>query len=226
MLSTALPVLADDDPPPWGDFDQSSQTVVAQAHASSPVAPPPATPKTVPTDNPPPPPSATVCVDIGAGLCVYAEPDLAETITLVSNLKAGSGYLKTAARGGYVIHWGDLPANVLGLFRPEAQDVVMSNLLKGFPVIDRAPVLAHELTHASDWNANNSLMQTINGCFSTEIHAFHTEAAAWREVAGSEVKPSNDLEREYELINKAIASDPRGFIEGLRAVYHSQCLPA
>lgn len=154
-----------------------------------------------------------------------AEPDLAETITVVSQSKTASGFLRTAARGGYIIHWGDLPTNVMGLFRSDAQDVVMSNLLKGYPAMDRAPVLAHELTHASDWTANNELMQTINGCFSTEIHAFHTEAATWRELAGTDVKPTNDLEREYEMINKAIASDSHGFIDRLTAVYHSQCLP-
>ena len=225
ILATALPALAADDPPPWGEFDQQPPVVAQTGGVTSSTSAAPAKPKVVPTDNPPPPPSATACVDVGAGLCVNADPDLEETITLLSHTKTGSGYLRTAARGGYIVHWGDLPTNVLGLFRSDAQDVVMSNVLKGFPVVDRAPVLAHELTHASDWTANNSLMLTVNGCFSTEIHAFHTEAATWRELAGTDVKPANDMEREYEMINKAIAADPTGFIDRLTAVYHSQCLP-
>ena len=227
MLATAAPALALDDPAPWGDFEQQQPPVLAETRPSGSSNPAALSkPKIVPADNPPPPLSATQCFDIGAGLCVNAEADLEETIAAVNNSKTASGYLKTAARGGYIIHWGDLPTDVLGLFRADAQDVVLSNFLKGFPAIDRAPVLAHELTHASDWTANNSLMQTVNGCFSTEIHAFHTEAAIWRELAGTETKPANDLEREYQMVNQVIADDPRGFMDRLRAVYHSQCLPA
>jgi hypothetical protein len=157
---------------------------------------------------------------------VNAVPDLAETITLVNNSKIASGFLKTAARSGYVIHWGDLPTDVLGLFRPGPHDVIMSNLLKSYPVLDRAPVLAHELTHASDWTANSGLLETSAGCLSTEIHAFHTESATWLELAGDQAKPANDLEREFNLISQAIATDPKGFISRLSVVYHSQCAPA
>jgi hypothetical protein len=135
------------------------------------------------------------------------------------------GFLKTAAHGGYVIHYGELPTNVLGLFRPGSHDVVISNFLKAYPALDRAPVLAHELTHVSDWTANSALLETSNGCLSTEIHAFHAESATWLELAGQQ-KPANDLEREYSMISQAIATDPTGFMNRLAVVYHSQCAPA
>jgi hypothetical protein len=223
------PVASTSVPAPWGDFGPQSAPVVAQRPGPStlvPVPPPPARPQTSPTDNPPPPSSATQCVDVGGGVCLNAEPELAETITLLSHSNTAAGFLRTAARGGYVVHYGDLPVDVLGLFRPEPHDILMSNALKGYPVLDRAPVLAHELTHASDWTVNSSLLQTSNGCLSTEIHAFHTESATWRELAGSQPKPANDLEREYNMIGQAIATDPTGFINRLAAVYHSQCAPA
>jgi hypothetical protein len=213
-------------PAPWGDVGPQAPPVVAQKprpSSSAPVPPPPARPRTQPTDNPPPPASATQCVDLGGGMCVNATPDLAETITLVNHSATASGFLKTAARGGYVIHYGDLPTDVLGLFRPGPHDVVMSNVLKDFPALDRAPVLAHEVTHVSDWTANSALLQTSQGCLSTEVHAFHTESATWLELAGSQTKPSNDLEREYSMISKALATDPKGFTNQLAVAYHSQC---
>ena len=87
-------------------------------------------------------------------------------------------------------------------------------------------MLAHELTHVSDWTANAALLQTSQGCLSTEVHAFHTESATWLELAGSQTKPTNDLEREFTTISRAMATDPTGFINRLAAVYHSQCAPA
>ena len=216
-------------PVPWGDVDPQSPPVVAQQPrpaSAAPVAPPPAAnPRTPAPDDPLPAPSGTQCLDLGSGLCVNAEADLAETVSLVSHSKTASNFVNTAARGGYVIHWGDLPTDVLGLFRPGPHDVVMSNVLKNYPVVDRVPVLAHELTHVSDWTTNSGLLQTSNGCLSTEIHAFHTEASMWQEVSGGQAKPANDLEREFTMIVQAIATDPKGFINRLAVVYHSQCAP-
>ena len=144
----------------------------------------------------------------------------------MSHSTTATPLLRKAATGKYVVHFGDLPVDVLGMFRSEKHDVVISNALRSFPALDRAPVLAHELTHVSDWMVNPDLLQTSNGCLSTEIHAFHNEATVWRDVEAGHLKsPANDLEREFNMISQAIASDPTGFITRLKIVYHDQCSP-
>lgn len=198
-------------PVPWGDVPslQSPPVVAQQPRPSNPA-----------------PVAGTQCVDLGGGTCLSSASELADTIVLLSHSSSAMPLLKTAAKLNYLVHYGDLPMDVLGLFRPAQHEVVMSNVLKTYPTLDRAPVLAHELTHVSDWNANPALLQTSAGCLSTEVHAFHTESTTWQELGDSHQKPANDLEREFNMISQAIATDPTGFIDRLAVVYHSQCAPA
>ena len=164
------------------------------------------------------------CVDVGESLCLNATPDVAPTVALLSESNAATPLLRAAARAGYLIRSGDLPLDVLGLFRPSRHDVILSTSLDHYPQVDRGPVLAHELQHVSDWLAQGTALESPNGCLVTETNAFHTESVVWLELEGGQLPmPTNDLELEFNMISHAIVADPEGFASRLTIVYHNQC---
>lgn len=170
---------------------------------------------------------ARQCVDVSAGVCLNATQDVAGTVVLLSHSSAAQPLLQTAARASYTVHSGELPLDVLGLFRPSRHEIVLSSVLAQYPEIDRGPVLAHELQHVSDWIDQGAALESLKGCLATETNAFHTEAAVWLELEGGHLpKPANDLERELNMISHAITVDPEGFASRLTIAYHDQCTPA
>jgi hypothetical protein len=166
----------------------------------------------------------TACIDVGAGLCLNAAADLDETVTLLAKTSVAQPLLRNAARDGYSIRYGNLPADVLGLFRPSRHEVVVSLNLQPYAAIDRGPVLAHELQHVSDWISLGEQLDTTAGCLATESNAFHTESATWLELRGGRLMPpSNDLEQEFNTITRAIQTNPTAFANRLTLLYHDEC---
>ncbi len=224
--------------PEWGapqtQAQQAQPTVLTPSPASPPSPPSHTSPAPIPAQAAATVPSspatapATVigmrCVDVGGGPCMNSSFELADTLTMLSHTSTAGPLLRTAAKAGYIVHFGDLPVDVMGLMRPSAHDITLSNVLKPYPTVDRAPVLAHELQHVTDWMNQGVALDTTSGCLGTETSAFHTEALAWLELEGGHLpNASNDLEREYNLIYQAITSDPVGFAGRLKVVYHDQC---
>jgi hypothetical protein len=165
-------------------------------------------------------------VDVGAGACLNAVSDLADTVLLLSKANTAVPLLRNAAKGGYTVRYANLPADVLGLFSPSRRLVVLSIDLRPYPSLDRAPVLAHELQHVSDWISQGQQLDTTAGCLATESNAFHTESTTWLELRGGRLAPAtNDLEQEFNAITRAIQTDPAGFAERLTTLYHDECSP-
>jgi hypothetical protein len=218
----------------WNHWALAPQGVIAWSGADTPESPgaqpvqigaPAAatgaasTPRAVPA-----PPAATQCVEIGGGTCLNAANDLADTVQLLASSKTANLLLARAAQAGYDLRYGNLPTDVLGLFRPASRDVIVSNDLREFPSVDRGPVIAHELQHVSDWLAEGARVATPEGCIATEANAFHTESAVWLELRGGQLGPaSNALERELNTITRAITTDPEGFASRLTSVYQDEC---
>jgi len=202
----------------WNHWALSVGGVVAWSGTDQPgatAAAPPVVPAAS-TDMP--------CVDVGAGVCLRAADDLSQTITMLAASQTAVPLLRTAGKAGYLIHYGNLPQDVLGLFRPKTHDVVVNNGLRGYPVVDRGPVIAHELQHVSDWVSQGAALDTPDGCIATETQAFHTESAVWLELRGGRLTAAtNDLEQEFNTISQAIASDPNGFAARLTLLYHDEC---
>lgn len=201
----------------WNHWALSTGGVIAWSGTDQPTAagPPPPGPAAAP---------GAPCVDVGAGVCLQASVELTQTITLMATSQTAVGLLRTAGKAGYVIHYGNLPPDVLGLFRPNGRDVVVSNDLRDFPAVDRGPVVAHELQHVSDFLSRGRALDTPDGCISTETNAFHTESTVWLELSGGHLpQATNDLEQELNMITQAIVDDPVGFANRLSLVYHDEC---
>lgn len=168
--------------------------------------------------------AGTQCVDVGAGLCLNAASDIADTVLLLSKTSTVLPLLRNAAKDAYSVQYGRLPMDVLGLFRPTRHEVIVSTDLRSYPALDRGPVLAHELQHVSDWISFGQQLNTTSGCLNTESNAFHTESAAWLELhSGRLPPPENNLEREFNMITRAIQTDPTAFANQLTLVYHDEC---
>jgi hypothetical protein len=168
--------------------------------------------------------AGTQCVDIGAGLCLNAASDMADTVLLLSKTSTVLPLLRNAAKNAYSLQYGRLPPDELGLFRPSRHEVVISTDLRSYPALDRGPVLAHELQHVSDWISFGQQLNTTSGCLDTESNAFHTESAAWLELHSGRLPPAdNDLEREFNTITRAIQTDPTGFAHQLILAYRDEC---
>jgi hypothetical protein len=205
----------------WNHWALSGQGLIAWSGSDAPSDAAQASPQPTPTAV-----AGTECVDVGSGACLNASTDLADTVLMLSKTTTAVGLLRNAARGGYTVRYANLPADVLGLFSPNRRVVVLSIDLRGYPSIDRAPVLAHELQHVSDWISQGRQLDTTSGCLATESNAFHTESATWLELRGGSLAPAaNDLEQEFNAITRAIQSDPAGFTERLTTLYHDECSP-
>jgi hypothetical protein len=203
----------------WNHWALSSQGLIAWSGSDAP--------GDVARSSPQPAPPAqggTQCVDVGAGACLNSATDLADTVLLLSKTTVATPLLRNAAKGGYTVRYANLPADVLGLFSPSRRVVVLSIDLQPYPSLDRAPVLAHELQHVSDWISQGQQLDTSSGCLATETNAFHTESATWLELRGGHLSPAaNDLEQEFNAITRAIQTDPAGFAERLTTLYHDEC---
>jgi len=179
------------------------------------------------TDLPGAPPQAaagTQCVDIGGSLCLNADPEIADTVTLLSETTTVPPLLRAAAQDAYSVEYGRLPPDVLGLFRPSRHQVIISSDLRSYSAVDRGPVLAHELQHVSDWISLGQELETSSGCLATESNAFHTESVAWLELHDGRLPaPDNGLEREFNTITRAIQTDPTAFADRLTLLYHDEC---
>jgi hypothetical protein len=200
----------------WTATDQPS----ASATPSQSAATPP------PQSAPAPPANAIQCVDVGAGICLNSVSGLADTVVLLTRTTIATPLVRAAGKGGYTIRFGSLPADVLGLFSPTRRVVIISTDLLSYPAIDRAPVLAHELQHVSDWISQGRQLDTTAGCLATETNAFHTESETWLELHSGRLSlAANDLEQEFNSITRAIQTDPAGFAERLTTLYHDECSP-
>jgi hypothetical protein len=199
----------------WNHWALTSDGLVAWSGTDSPIS------SAAPASTA----AATQCVDVGGGVCLNSAADLADTVSLLAHTRAAAPLLRNAATAGYTLGYGDLPTDILGLVRPSRKHVTLSTVLQAYSTIDRAPVLAHELQHVSDWISHGELLDTTYGCLATEANAFHTESATWLELSGGQVKPANDLEREFNMISEAITTDPAGFASRLTLIYHDECAP-
>jgi hypothetical protein len=204
----------------WNHWALTDQGLTAWNDAQQPSAqaPPPAAPA--------PAPAATgnQCIDLGGGLCFNAVADLADTVRLLAKTTTAPPLLRAAAKSGYAVRYGNLPTDVLGLFRPNRQEIVVSSSLQSYPAVDRGPVLAHELQHVSDWINLGQQLDSTSGCLQTESNAFHTESATWLELEGGRLTPAaNDLEQEFNTITRAIQTDPVAFANRLTSVYNDEC---
>jgi hypothetical protein len=205
----------------WNHWALSGQGVIAWSGSDAPPVVAQASPQ-----SSPPAPVGTQCVDVGGSACLNAVSDLADTVLLLSKSNTAVPLLRNAAKGGYAVRYANLPADVLGLFSPSRRLVVLSLDLRPYPSLDRAPVLAHELQHVSDWISQGQQLDTTSGCLATESNAFHTESATWLELRGGQLAPAtNDLEQEFNAITRAIQTDPAGFTERLTTLYHDECSP-
>lgn len=199
----------------WNHWALTVRGVIAWSGADQPP---------VAAQRTPPQAAGPECVDVGAGLCMNAPPELADTVSLLATTTSARQLLRTAANSGYTVRYANLPPDVLGLFRPSRHEVALSNDLKAYSSVDRGPVLAHELQHVSDWISLGRQLDTQAGCLATESNAFHTESATWLELRNGRLSPpANDLEQEFNAITRAIESDPEAFASRLTLLYHDEC---
>lgn len=165
------------------------------------------------------------CRDVGPGPCVLTQPELVETLSLLARTAAGGPLVGEIARAGYSVHFAQTPPNVLGMFRPSRQDVALSTRLADYPLVDRVPVLGHELQHVADWLSQGARLTTAGGCLATEANAFHTQSQIWLELQGGQLRPpANDVEREFNAIVRAMATAPDTFLSDLVSAYDEECL--
>ena len=197
----------------WNHWALTGQGVVTWSGAQAAAAAPPSQSQ-----------QSAACTDVGAGLCFSAAAELGDTVTLLAKTGVAQPLLRNAAKDGYSVRYGNLPPDVLGLFRPSRHEIVISMDLRRYSAMDRGPVLAHELQHVSDWITQGQQLDTTAGCLATETSAFHTESAAWLELRGGRLAPpSNDLEQEFNAITRALQTDPTGFANRLTLLYHDEC---
>ncbi len=217
------------DPPGVAASDPAPVAPPQPAPLPSPAAPAPTAPVFRPGPQPVPrsSPSATTsgCIDVGAGQCLNADPALSSTIGVLQQTSRGSQLLRTAANAGVVVVRAAVPSQAWADFRPDGLVVTIGTSTDGFSAQDRAPVLAHELQHASDLVLMGpAVMSTTRGCYTTEANAFGTEAAVWADIwQGRLPQPRNQLETELNAVTQAIATNPGAFVDQLLAVYHSEC---
>jgi hypothetical protein len=165
------------------------------------------------------------CRDVGVGPCVLTEPGLVETLSLLGQTPTGGPLVREIAGAGFSVQFAETPPNVLGMFRPNRRDVALSTRLTDYPIVDRAPVLGHELQHVSDWLSQGPRLATASGCLATEANAFHTQSQIWLELQGGRLRPpANDVEREFNAIVRALATAPDTFLSDLVSAYDEECL--
>lgn len=88
-----------------------------------------------------------------------------------------------------------------------------------------ATVLAHEATHARDAVSGFLASGGATACIESEVRAFRVSAALWTEVHGptGKLNPSDELERQLNLIAERYVRDPAGLDGLVRQAYTDQC---
>jgi hypothetical protein len=163
------------------------------------------------------------CLDVGAADCLVADPRLGAAIALLRGTSRGPALLKTAAEGRVAIRVGTAPPGALAAFRSRARTVTVDARLVRYSPRGLAAILAHELSHVSDWSKVGALFagNTLS-CYSTEASAFRTETAVWDEIAGG-TAPADRLEEEVDAMAQGVDLGGPGFWLSLGSDYLDEC---
>ena len=125
---------------------------------------------------------------------------------------------------GVRVTYEPLWRNVGGFFAPEPNLVVLSDRYTSSDPKAVAAALIHEASHARDYYGGEPI-GTLEGCYQTEIRAYHTQAEAWLRFYGPGGKqPAMDeLDRSLNDVLRIYSND-RGRIERVvRQTYSQQC---
>jgi endonuclease YncB( thermonuclease family) len=156
---------------------------------------------------------------------VRVERRLDPTMAAVVELGAPWGWVFQVLRDdGVQVVFERLPRPVGGFFSPDLNVVGINGRFAESDPKAVAAAIVHETSHARDFYAGEP-MRTLEGCFQTEIRAYHAEAEAWLHFYGPAGKQPaiDDLDDGLnELLRMYLNDRPR--IEGsVRRLYGSQC---
>lgn len=117
-----------------------------------------------------------------------------------------------------------LPPWVGGFFAPDANLVGINASLDESDPQAVATAVIHEASHVRDYFAGEP-MRTLEGCFQTEIRAYHTQAEAWLRLYGPDGKQpaADDFEQGLNDLLQAYREDRARIELTVRQRYARQC---
>ena len=118
-----------------------------------------------------------------------------------------------------------VPHNVGGFFTPDLNAVGINARFAYSDPKAVAAALVHETSHARDYYAGEP-MRTLEGCFQTEIRAYHTQAEAWLAFYGPGGKQPavDDLDEGLNDLLLLFQRDRGRIEETVRRLYERQCM--
>jgi hypothetical protein len=158
----------------------------------------------------------------GGAAPIPASAQLVPALQALAQHNLGQRLLQDVAAFPPSVQVGDLPQDVLGLFRGRPFSVQISSGITGADPASVATVLFHELIHARQQIQRGTTGRAID-CFGDEQEAFDTAASYWGSVFGQRGKPNpshwldnvlNQTLADY-IANRTAAS--------VRANYGHQC---
>lgn len=123
------------------------------------------------------------------------------------------------------IRFVPMAPNLYARYSVQRQAVEIDARWSDADTVTIATVLAHEATHAKDAVSGFLASGGAAACIESEVRAFRVSAALWTQVHGPAGKrdPSDELERQLNLIAERYARDPAGLDGLVRQAYTDQC---
>ena len=151
-------------------------------------------------------------------LAATIDPRLAEPLQVLAELHAAHPEIPDYSRTPDLLHltlrMSPLPPMAGGHYDPRTRTLTMAQALLGEDPRVMAAGLAHELTHASDFDLI-AVGLLERDCAELEIRAFEAQAIVTRALWPDEVQSGTDWERGLAMI--VMAYEASG-VDGLRAM--------
>src|SRR5215212_7268586 len=146
------------------------------------------------------------------------DPRLARPLHLLAELQATHPEIADYARTPEILHLtlrvSPLPPMAGGHYDPRTRTLTMAEALLGEDPRVMAADLAHELTHASDFDLI-AVGLLPRDCAELEVRAFEAQAVVTRALWPDELPSGSDWERGLAMIVMAYEA---GGVDGLRAM--------
>src|SRR5215212_4211815 len=154
-------------------------------------------------------------------LAATVEPHLAGPLHLLAELHAAHPGIADYSRSPDVLHVmlrvAPLPPLAGGHYDPRTRTLTMAEALLGEDPRIMAAGLAHELTHASDFDLI-ALGLLSADCAELEVRAFEAQAIVTRALWPDELPSGSDWEKGLAI---AVLAYESGSLEGVRALVES-----
>ena len=126
---------------------------------------------------------------------------------------------------GVQVLFAQVPHIVGGYFSPDVNVVAINARFAGSDPRAVAAAIVHETVHVRDYYAGEPV-RTLEGCFRTEIRAYHAEAEAWLRYYGPGGKQpaADDLEQLLNDLALIYRTDRPLIEQAVRRVYERQCV--